>query len=90
MRKGLRVVRGELNVVATPSASSGDGVLAVVATPWGEVFVDGKAVGETPREMRLGAGSYRVKVRHPQLGTREQVVSIVPGKRRTWTVTFTQ
>ncbi len=86
--KGIRQVGEELNSIKTPAESSGEGVLAVVATPWAEVFIDGRSIGETPREVRLGAGSYRVKATHPALGTREQSVTIKPGKRQVWNPTF--
>jgi len=87
--KGVRLVKAELNSIPTPSATSGDGVLAVVATPWAEVAIDGKEIGETPREVRLGAGTYRVRAMHPALGAREQTVTIRPGKRVVWSPTFT-
>jgi hypothetical protein len=86
--KGVRLVKSELNSIPTPPAASGDGVLAVVATPWAEVAIDGRDIGETPREVKLGAGSYRVKATHPALGTREQIVTIRPGKREMWKPTF--
>jgi hypothetical protein len=86
--KGIRSVGQELNSIATPPVSSGDGVLAIVATPWGVVSIDGRTIGETPREVRLGAGAYRVRVTHPALGMREQGVTIRPGKRQTWSPTF--
>jgi serine/threonine-protein kinase len=87
--KGVRFVKSELNSIPTPPAASGDGVLAVVATPWAEVAIDGNQIGETPREIQLGAGTYRVRASHPALGTREKTVTIRAGKRETWTPTFT-
>jgi serine/threonine protein kinase len=86
--KGVRFVKSELNSIPTPPAASGDGVLAVVATPWAVVTIDGNEVGETPREIQLGAGTYRVKASHPALGAREQMVTIKPGKRQLWKPTF--
>ncbi|HEY6006434.1 MAG TPA: PEGA domain-containing protein, partial [Anaeromyxobacter sp.] len=86
--KGVRLVKSELNSIPTPPAASGDGVLAVVATPWAEVQIDGRDIGETPREVRLGAGSYRIKATHPALGMREYVVTIKPGRREVWKPTF--
>jgi hypothetical protein len=82
-------VREGLNSVRTPPASSGDGVLSIDATPWALVTVDGRQVGETPREIQLGAGTYRVKATHPQFGTREETVTIAAGKRRSMAVKFT-
>ncbi len=86
--KGVRYVKPELNSIKTPPAASGEGVLAVVATPWAEVQIDGREIGETPREVLLGAGSYRVRATHPALGTREQTVTIKAGKRQVWSPTF--
>jgi serine/threonine-protein kinase len=86
--KGIRSVREELNSIATPSAQSGDGVLSVIATPWAEVYVDGAKIGETPREMRLGAGNYRLKATNPNLGIRETTITIQAGKRKVWNATF--
>jgi serine/threonine protein kinase len=86
--RGVRFVKSELNSIPTPPAASGDGVLAVVATPWAEVEIDGRDVGETPREVQLGAGTYRVKATHPALGTREHTVTIRPGRREVWKPTF--
>ncbi len=79
--KGVRLIREELNSIPVPPAASGDGVLAVIATPWAIVEIDGREVGETPREIRLGAGSYRLKTSHPTLGTREDTVRVAAGKR---------
>ncbi len=86
--KGVRLVRQQLNSIPTPPESSGDGVLMVLATPWAEVAIDGRSIGETPREVRLGGGTYRVRATHPALGTRERVVTIRAGKRQMWSPTF--
>ncbi len=86
--KGVRSIGTELNSIRTPSAASGDGVLTVVATPWAQVAIDGRDIGETPRELRLGAGTYRVRASHPALGIREHSVTIKAGKRMIWSPTF--
>jgi hypothetical protein len=77
-------VRGELNSVPTPPASTGDGVLVLQASPWAEVSVDGVALGETPREVRIAAGAYTVRAVHPELGAQEEVVRVPPGERTVW------
>jgi eukaryotic-like serine/threonine-protein kinase len=87
-RKGIRQVGGDLNSIKTPAAATGEGVLTILATPWAEVEIDGKEIGETPREVRLGAGTYRVRASHPALGTRERSVTVEAGKRQTWNLTF--
>jgi eukaryotic-like serine/threonine-protein kinase len=86
--KGIRSVREELNSIPTPSAGSGDGVLSVNATPWADLWVDGAKIGETPREMRLGAGTYRLRATHPSLGAREVTITVQAGKRKVWNATF--
>jgi hypothetical protein len=86
--RGIRSVREELNSIPTPAARSGDGVLSVIATPWAEVWVDGVKIGETPREMLVSAGTYRVRAIHPSLGTREVTLVVPAGKRKVWNATF--
>jgi hypothetical protein len=53
------------------------GVLNVNASPWAEVFIDGKRVGETPiGNLPMSIGSHEVIFRHPQLGEKRQAVSV--------------
>jgi hypothetical protein len=70
-----------VNVLAVPPAASGQGIIAITASPWANVFLDGRELGETPREARVGEGSYRVKLSHPTLGTREATVTVGAGRR---------
>ncbi len=81
----IRLVRGELNSISTPPAATGDGVLVLEATPWAEVTLDGRPLGETPREVRLQAGTHVVRAVHPEFGVREERVSVRPGERKMWT-----
>ncbi len=87
-KKGVKQVGGRLNSIRTPPASSGEGVLTVMASPWAIVSVDGRDIGETPREVRLGAGRYLVRAAHPALGARERFISVKPGKRQVWSPSF--
>jgi hypothetical protein len=73
-----------LYALPLPEADTGDGLLSVNVTPWATLFVNGTRVGETPREVRLPAGRYRVRVDHPKLGGAETTVTIEPGRRRSW------
>jgi hypothetical protein len=55
-----------------------NGVLFVNASPWAEVFVDGKSIGTTPLgSVALPVGSHELVARHPQLGEKRR--SIVVG-----------
>jgi hypothetical protein len=60
-----------------PSLPSGEANLN--ATPWAEVWVDGRSLGETPLgNVQLTIGPHEVTFRHPELGeqTRTLVVTV--------------
>ncbi len=84
----IQLVRGELNSVPTPPAATGDGVLVLVATPWAELELEGIPLGETPREVRLRAGTYAVRAVHPELGKREDRVVVAAGERKLWAARY--
>ena len=52
--------------VAAPAAATAPGVLQLAVTPWGQVEVDGRAVGTTPplARLTLPAGTHQVVVRN--------------------------
>jgi hypothetical protein len=53
------------------------GRLNVNAQPWARVFIDGKAIGETPlANIELTIGQHVVVLRHPQLGERTETVTV--------------
>ena len=53
------------------------GVLNVNASPWAEVWIDGRRVGETPiGNLPMSIGPHEVVFRHPQLGEKRQAVSV--------------
>jgi len=80
--------RASIGAVPTPPRTTGDGVLTIVAEPFGNFFVNGRAHGETPGECRVSAGTYSIRVVHPQLGARAATVKVRPGQRTTWTADF--
>jgi hypothetical protein len=54
-----------------------NGTLSVNASPWAEVFVDGKSIGVTPLgDVQVPGGSHEIVWIHPQLGARRQAVVI--------------
>jgi serine/threonine protein kinase len=91
-RKGSGVIEAAegLKVLKVPAAGSGQGLLAVTASPWGVVSIDGKEIGETPREARVGEGYYKVKVAHPTLGVRETSITVPAGRRAAFNVSFSR
>jgi serine/threonine-protein kinase len=73
-----------LGGVDAEAAGQGLGVVRVHVVPWAVVRVDGVAVGETPQELRLAAGSHRLRVEHPALGAAELELAVEPGRRQLW------
>ncbi len=56
------------------------GVVNINASPWAEVFVDGKAVGETPiGNLAVPIGPHEILFRHPQFGEKRHAVSVTAG-----------
>lgn len=70
-----------LGGLTVPDPASGEGILFVNTVPWAEVAVDGQVAGDTPREMRLRAGSHRLRLSHPTLGAVDQTVLVRAGER---------
>ena len=53
------------------------GKLSINATPWADVSLDGKPVGQTPiANLDVSIGTHEVIWRHPQLGERRQTVVV--------------
>jgi len=53
------------------------GVISLNASPWAEVFIDGRRVGETPlANLPIAIGPHEVVFRHPALGEKRQAVSV--------------
>jgi hypothetical protein len=78
----------EMHLTRTLSVDSGkstrlsvpvpNGTIAVNASPWAEVFLDGKSIGTTPLgSISVSVGSHELVARHPQLGEKRR--SIVVG-----------
>jgi len=82
------LVRDALNAIPTPAAATGLGVLSVQAEPFGEVYLDGRHYGTAPREFRLPAGQYQLRVVHPDLGKRERKLEVRSGERARWVADF--
>jgi hypothetical protein len=54
-----------------------NGVVNLNASPWAEVFIDGKRVGETPiGNLSVPIGPHEVVFRNPQLGEKRHAISV--------------
>jgi len=74
VQRTVQVTAGQGGTVSLEGAT---GTLSVNAQPWGEVFIDGRRIGETPiGNLSLPIGSHEVIVRHPQLGERRRTVAV--------------
>jgi hypothetical protein len=57
------------------------GLANLNATPWAEVWIDGRRVGETPLgRVELTIGAHEIRFRHPELGEQSRTVTITAGK----------
>ncbi len=81
-------VQDALNAIATPAASTGQGVLSVQVEPFGDVLLDGRPYGEAPKEFRIRSGTVFVVATHPQLGRRQERIEVRAGERVTRTFNF--
>jgi hypothetical protein len=82
----IEVVAGRTEVVTVALPA---GQLSANATPWAEVFVNGRLLGETPiGEAMLPLGHYDLVFRHPQLGERRVPVTIRADRPSIATVDF--
>jgi hypothetical protein len=70
----VRVRAGQESPIAVelPSAA-----LSINATPWADVLVDGRPVGQTPLgNVPVTIGDHVVEFRHPDYGTRQETVRV--------------
>jgi hypothetical protein len=53
------------------------GTISLNATPWAEVFIDGRSVGVTPiANAQVSVGQHDLAWRHPQLGEKRSTVVV--------------
>jgi hypothetical protein len=74
MRSTVNVRGGQLTplVINLPN-----GRLSINAVPWADVFIDGKAAGQTPlANVPIQIGQHEIVFRHPQLGEERQTVTV--------------
>ena len=68
------------------AADAGSATLFVNASPWGQVFVDGTLIGNTPRaNIALSVGSHTIRVSRSGFATWERTIRVAAGE----TVRFT-
>ena len=75
--RGRRTVQISAGQTAAVTLDAVNGSLSVNAQPWGEVWIDGRLLGETPLgNVPLPIGTHDLIVRHPQLGEQRRTITI--------------
>ncbi len=75
-----RVVVVPPGKVAALGVELPQGAINLNASPWAEVWIDGRRVGETPiGNLPIAIGPHEVVFRNPQLGEKRQAVSVTLG-----------
>jgi hypothetical protein len=66
---------------AAPAAGAEPGRLFVNATPWGQLFVDGQSVGNTPKgNLSLAPGPHTIRVVREGFEPFERAIQVAPGQ----------
>jgi hypothetical protein len=77
-RSPLAPVSGKVTRLSVDSPASG--VVNVNASPWAEVWIGGRRIGETPlANVSVPIGSSEVVFRHPQFGEKRQAIFVTAG-----------
>ena len=72
-----RVVQVPAGKILSLPIDMPQGVINLNATPWAEVWIDGRRIGETPiGNLPIAIGPHEVVFRNPQLGEKHQAVSV--------------
>jgi serine/threonine-protein kinase len=63
--------------VSTVKLEFPNGTIALNATPWADVTIDGAKVGQTPiGNLPVTIGNHEVVFRHPDLGEKRQTATV--------------
>jgi hypothetical protein len=85
-----QTVRVTENRTVSVSIAPPPGAISVNASPWAQIWIDGRQVGETPlANISVPIGEHEVVFRHPQFGERRQKVLVQAGSMARASVIFT-
>ena len=72
-----RVVDVRAGRVTAVELAPPNGLMSINASPWAEVWIDGKPAGETPlANLSVSLGEHEVLFRHPQLGEQRRTALV--------------
>jgi len=80
-RNAVRAITSSLKSLRVPEPSSDEGILSIEVTPWADVSIDGKPIGDTPKEVRITAGRHKIRLSHPDFPPIDEMVTVAAGKR---------
>lgn len=84
-----QTVRIAVDRTVSISVAPPPGAISVNASPWAQVWIDGKQIGETPlANISVPIGEHDVVFRHPQFGERRQKILVQAGTMARASVTF--
>jgi hypothetical protein len=73
-RRAVTFPAGEITTLTVPVPP---GRISVNATPWAEVWIDGRQAGETPlANLEVALGEHELVLRHPDLGEHRQRIVV--------------
>lgn len=85
-----QTVRVAVDRTISISVAPPPGAVSVNASPWAQVWIDGKQIGDTPlANITLPIGEHEVVFRHPQFGERRQMILVQAGVMARASVIFT-
>lgn len=70
------------------AAPAGTGTVNVYSTPPATVYIDGRRIGMTPKQVNLPAGPHTVVVEDPELGRQSVQVDVQPKKQHSVNLTL--
>jgi hypothetical protein len=75
--RATRSIQVPAGKVASINLDLPNGVINLNASPWAEVWIDGRRVGETPiGNLQVPIGPHEVIFRHPQFGEKRHAISV--------------
>ncbi len=78
--RATRVVQVGPGKVAAITLDLPQGVVNLNASPWAEVWIDGRRVGDTPiSNLSVSIGPHEVVFKHPQFGEKRHAISVTLG-----------
>jgi len=80
VRRTVHIRPGHIDTLRLKLIPMGTGLLKVQVVPWGKVFLDGKALGETPLEVSVPAGEHILTVRNPQRKAYTETIYVEAGR----------